>query len=114
MANLISCRESTVDKIRQHSGFSTTITDSFAAAGAFAVVWDNTDIFWQRIDATRKAFRGTGFSATIQNSFALDLAYDFDMDTSGNLFTVRASDKVYKHRSEEHTSELQSQSNLVC
>src|SRR2546430_13290387 len=33
---------------------------------------------------------------------------------AGLLFTLRLAGKVARERSEEHTSELQSQSNIVC
>src|SRR2546427_8399007 len=37
-----------------------------------------------------------------------------DVAASGGYYIALAADRIVAHRSEEHTSELQSQSNLVC
>src|SRR2546430_3718495 len=54
-------------------------------------------------------FRSAAFNSYVRDElkFGQDKTYRGSSDEAGNLWD-------WKHRSEEHTSELQSQSNLVC
>ena len=55
-------------KIVKHSGFTTTITDSFLFVNAIAVTWDNTDVYMGNLTSFKK---GTGFGSAVQSSFAV-------------------------------------------
>ena len=72
MGNLISL-DTDADKISKHSGFSSTITDSFTTptTNASGVTWDGTYIIscdWN----TEKIYLHSGFSSTISDSFFVD------------------------------------------
>jgi hypothetical protein len=75
-------------KERKHSGFSSTITTSFAVdSSQGGLVWDGTDLIytlWKSPYSTAYFKKGTGFSGTVQSSFTISGAsigdlFDIDM-----------------------------------
>lgn len=91
------------NKVRQHSGFTTTISQSFAKTGAYWAYYDavnNTVYFSADVNVSaRSVKKGTGFTGTVASSFngpAVEDVYDIDFDESGNVLLVQNAAKCYK------------------
>lgn len=70
MANVIST-DSNADKHYKHSGFSSTITASYASPGSnpCGITWDGSNVLSTDSGAD-KHYKHSGFSSTITDSYA--------------------------------------------
>src|SRR5688572_31600613 len=69
-----------------------------------------SDEWHDKVDVTSKAFMGLTVGCARCHDHKYDAVYQKDYYGMASVF----ASSNFKSRSEEHTSELQSQSNLVC
>ena len=100
MASNLMSSDYSANKIYKHSGFSSTITDSFSTGYAYGggLTWDGTDLY--AIETGSKCYKYSGFSSTITDSFNSGkgaTAYGATIDANGNFYHSGYTDaKVWK------------------
>lgn len=89
------------NKVRQHSGFTTTISQSFSKTGVYWAYYDavaGTVYFSADVNVSaRSVKKGTGFTGTVSASFTapqVEDVYDVDFDASGNIMLGQNKTKV--------------------
>ena len=99
MGNVISADAGT-DKHYKHSGFSATITDSYASPSTSptGITWDGTNVLSADSDIN-KHYKHSGFSATITDSYASPSTIPTGITWDGtNVISVDFNlDKHFKH-----------------
>src|SRR2546430_4569193 len=95
------------------SGIGFATAQEFVGEGAYVFVTGRREK--ELATAVKEIGRNvTGIRADVSNSQDLDRLFSQIKNEKGKLDIVFANAGAAKYRSEEHTSELQSQSNLVC
>jgi len=99
MAGNVLLVSSSAGKVYKMSGFSSTVTTSFAYASAYNVAWTGTDVIYANTSNGASIKKGTGFAATVQASFTSpqsgDVSYGISYFSS-NVYIVGGSSKVWK------------------